>query len=201
MSNQLFPTLAGQGWDIERGWEWKNTGRESDSGRVFRRALWNTPRRTYKLRFDVLRGGAEGEVQQLVGFFNQHKGSFEPWLFRDPLDRETAAIEPVGQGNGTTAAFQLVRAFGGHTQPVFDIEGTPLVYLDTGSGYTLVSASAYTISATGLLTFNTPPAAAAQVGWNGQFLWRCEFVDDRISTKEFLKDLHSSGVEFRTYKP
>jgi uncharacterized protein (TIGR02217 family) len=200
MSNALFPTLAGQGWDIERTWEWKNTGRESGSGRVFKSAHWNTPRCTYKLKFDVLRAGADAELQTLVGFFNQRKGGFDTFLFRDPADHETDGIEPLGLGDGVNAQFQLLRTWGGHQQPVFDISGTPLVYLNTGGGYAL-QASGYTISSTGLLTFSAPPAAGVVPGWAGEYLWRCEFTDDSLSAKEFLQDLHSSGIEFRTYKP
>lgn len=201
MSDLVFPALPGIGWDIDRSWEWKNAGRDSESGRSFKRAMWTTPRRHYRLRIDVLRSGAEAELQQLVGFFNRHKGSYETWLFDDPIDN-TATQQTLGASDGTRVNYQLVRAFGGHQQAVFDLNGAISLYADhlDGGGIVPLTGITFTVSA-GMVTLSAPLTSGHVLYWSGKYYWRCEFSDDRLSAKEFLQALHSSGVDFRTYKP
>lgn len=132
MSNEVFPALPGLMWDIDREEEWKNMSRESDSGRDFTRAIWTYPRRNYKLQYEFLRSGAEAELQSLVGFFNRHKGDFDTWLFDDPMDN-VVVNEPLGATNGTQSTWQLTRAFGGSSSPVFELKAPPELYLNMGN--------------------------------------------------------------------
>lgn len=132
MSNEVFPALPGLMWDIDREEHWKNMSRESDSGRDFTRAIWTSPQRHYRLQYEFLRSGAEAELQALVGFFNRHKGDFDTWLFDDPMDN-VVVNEPLGVTNGTQSTWQLTRAFGGASSPVFDLKATPELYLNTGT--------------------------------------------------------------------
>lgn len=132
MSNEVCPALPGLMWDIEREEQWKNMSRESDSGRDFTRAIWTYPRRNYKLQYEFLRSGAEAELQSLVGFFNRHKGDFDTWLFDDPMDN-IAVNELLGVTNGTQSTWQLTRAFGGASSPVFELKAPPELYLNMGN--------------------------------------------------------------------
>lgn len=131
MSNEVFPALPGLMWDIEREEQWKNMSRESDSGRDFTRAIWTSPQRHYRLQYEFLRSGAEAELQALVGFFNRHKGDFDTWLFDDPMDN-VVVNEPLGVTNGTQSTWQLTRAFGGASSPVFELKAPPELYLNMG---------------------------------------------------------------------
>lgn len=132
MSNEVFPALPGLMWDIEREEQWKNMSRESDSGRDFTRAIWTSPQRHYRLQYEFLRSGAEAELQALVGFFNRHKGDFDTWLFDDPMDN-VVVNEPLGVTNGTQSTWQLTRAFGGSSSPVFELKAPPELYLNMGN--------------------------------------------------------------------
>jgi Conserved hypothetical protein 2217 (DUF2460) len=132
VSNEVFPTLPGLTWNIEREDEWSNSNRMSGSGRSFTRAMWTYPVRHYRLEFEFLRAGAEGELQQLVGFFNRHKADFETWLFDDPLDN-TATNQLFANGSGALSSYQLLRDFGGHQSPVFSLNGAPQIYRNSGN--------------------------------------------------------------------
>ena len=91
MSNLVFPKLAGQAWPIEREARWTTEVRETPSGREFRAGSMSTPRWMYRLRFDVLRQGADGELAQLLGFFNLHRGALDSFLFEDEDDKAVSA--------------------------------------------------------------------------------------------------------------
>ena len=40
----------------------------------------------------------------------------------------------------------------------------------------------FVLGPTGVVTFIDPPASDAVLGWSGNFLYRCRFVDDELST-------------------
>jgi uncharacterized protein (TIGR02217 family) len=196
MSNEIFPTLPGLTWNVERVHEWKNAVRESDSGRSFSRSLWTYPVRHYSLEYEFLRSGAQAELQALVGFFDRHKGDFDTWLFDDPLDNATNGIAQFGTTDGVTQAFQLKRSFGNSTWPVFEIKGTPVIYVDG------TPTTAFSINATGKVTLNSVLAAGKVLGWTGGWYWRCRFKTGRISYTQFMDQLFKAKtVEFKTYKP
>ena len=80
-------------------------------------------------------------------------------------------------------SFQIVRTFGGFTEPVYlptitqiTIAGTPTV--------------AYTVSASGVVTFATAPANGAQLAWTGTFAWLCRFDDDALSASQIMSGLY-----------
>jgi uncharacterized protein (TIGR02217 family) len=196
VSNEIFPVLPGLTWNIEREHEWRNAVRESDSGRSFSRAMWTYPVRHYKLEYEFLRSGAQAELQALMGFFDRHKGDYDTWLFDDPLDNATSAITQFGTTDGVTQTFQLQRTFGNASWPVFDIKGTPVIYVDG------VATTAFTVNSTGLVTTSSVLAAGKVMGWTGGWYWRCRFKAGRLAYKQFMDQLFSAkSVEFKTYKP
>jgi uncharacterized protein (TIGR02217 family) len=196
VSNEVFPSLPGMTLNIEREDEWSNANRQSGSGRSFTRAMWTYPVRHYRVEFEVLRSGADAELQQLVGFFNRHKGDYETWLFDDPMDNTTSGIAEFAVTDGVTQAFQLKRPFGGAIAPVFDLNGAPLIYVDG------VATTAFTVNATGKVTTSSVLAAGKSLGWEGQWYWRCQFKTGRLSYKQIMQHLHTAkSVEFKTIKP
>lgn len=129
MSNQVLPTLPGQTLKQGRALTWRNTVLETGSGREFAISHWGSGKRSLRLEYEFLRAGAEQELQQLEAFFNKHKGNADTWLFDDANDRSVVA-EPIGVGNGLQASFQMTRSRGGFVEPVYELNGSPLVYLD-----------------------------------------------------------------------
>lgn len=197
MSNSIFPSLPGLSWNVVRQPVWNTVVQTAASGREYRAAMWTYPKWSYKLSYEVLRGrSALPEMQTLAAFFNGHRGSWDSWLFRDP-DDYLVANQNFGTGNGSNKAFQLVRAFGGYIEPVFE-PGAYTVYLN-GAAQTL---NTHYTQSNGLITFVTAPASGAMLSWSGTFYWRCRFVQDQLEFNQFMRQLWElSRVEFITVRP
>jgi hypothetical protein len=126
MSNLLYPVLPGLTWSKFRTPMWNTTLKSSDSGRDFSRTTWTSPRWVYRLQYSVLRAGAQQELQTLAAFFNRHAGDHDTWLFDDP-DDNTVTFDQFGLGDSVTTTFQLVRSMGGYLEPVYELNGVPVI--------------------------------------------------------------------------
>lgn len=195
MSNLVYPSLPGLKWSSFRTPMWNSTIRTTDSGREFALSNWSSPRWAYKLQYEFLRGGTLGtEYQQLVSFFNKVRGNFDTWLF-DDVDDNTATNERFGTGDATTLTFQLARSMNGFAEAVYELSGTPLVYVNG-------VLTACTVGANGAVTFGAAPAVDAALTWTGQFFWRCRFKNTTLEFEQFMKNLWATrSVEFTTVKP
>src|SRR5579885_791888 len=114
-----FPTLPGIAFPVTRTTRWASLRQKAISGRETFQPLWQYPVRDYEVSFALLRAdAARQEYQLLLGFWNAVMAT-PGGLFRwnDPEDN-AVANEPTGTGDGTTTAFQLVRAQGGFVEPV-----------------------------------------------------------------------------------
>ena len=199
MSNAVFPTMPGLSWNVVRRPRWSTVVKQSVSGREFRAAQFSYPIWEYELSYEVLRGSsALPEVQQLIAFFNARSGSYDTFLYTDPDDK-SATAQQFGTGDGTTKSFQLVRAFGGYTEPVYDVKGTPSIYV---AGSLKATPADYSISSTGLVTFVNAPTSGQILTWTGNFYWRCRFMQDEAEFTQFLWQLWElKRLTFRTVKP
>jgi hypothetical protein len=146
MSNSVFPSLPGLTWGTTKTPEWKTIVQESVSGKELAASLMTYPRWTYTLSYEFLRSGAQTELQTLVGFFNARRGKFDDFLYTDPDDNAVTS-QQFGTGDGTSTVFALVRTYGGFTEPVQNINGTPSVYKTDWQGTQLQ----YTTPRTNLL--------------------------------------------------
>lgn len=198
MSSAVFPDLPGLKIDIGRSPVWKTQTRESVSGRELRLALMQSPRWRYRLGFEVLRAGAEAELQQLVGLFNACRGSWDNFLFFDADDGVATAAQ-FGTGDGTTTQFWLARPFGGFVEPIAAVKGAATIYKD-GTPQAQPAACSV-VAATGLVSFVTAPAPGAVLTWSGEYYWRCRFVRDEAEFERFLDDLwRLNRIELLTVK-
>lgn len=199
MSNSVFPSFPGLTWNVVRRPKWSTVTKKSVSGREFRAAQYSYPIWEYKLSFEVLRArSALPEMQQLAAFFNARQGSYDTWLYTDP-DDNTVTTQLFGTGDGVTTQFQLVRAFGGYTEPVFDVNGSPSIYK---AGTLQTISTHYTISSSGLVTFVTAPTVGQALTWTGSFYWRCRFMQDQLEFNQFMRQLWElKTLEFTTVKP
>lgn len=197
MSNAVFPILPGLSWGVRKTPVWKTVTHESVSGMELRTALMTYPRWRIVLSFEFLRaGGGYAELQALAGFFNQRRGSWDSFLWLDPIDNAATATN-FGTGDGATKVFTLSRPFGGFLEPVQDFVSAPAVSV---AGALKASPADYSI-ANGKCTFVSAPAAGAALTWSGQFYKRVRFERDETEFEEFLKDLHAAKkVELITVK-
>lgn len=189
----VFPSLIGLAWPVPRVVKWSGNKNDALSGKRVRTTYMTYPVYAYEFKFNVMRTASQ-EWQNLEGFINQVYGGAGLWLYDDPND-DAALAQLFGHGDGASTTFQLVRTLGGFTSPVFfpnaiadvKIAGTP--------------TAAYTLSSTGQVVFNTPPANGAALVWDGTFRWPCRFDDEAFGFENFMQNLFSmKSLKFSTEK-
>ena len=192
MSNALFPTLAGLGWDVQKSPEFNTQVQRSVSLAELRGSFASTPLWNFKLHYDVLRADSlNAELQRLAGFFCSRYGSWDSFLFLDPDDGAATAV-PFGTGDGTTTDFQLMRAQSYFSESVSNIGTAPSIYKAT-----VLQSSGYTVDSTGLVSFDTAPADGAALTWTGSYYFRCRFKNDMQEFNQFMRQLwEAQSVEF-----
>lgn len=182
MSNAVFPDLPGADIKVRKTPIWNTRIQTAVSGRELRTAYYSYPLYKISLSFNFLRAGAEAELQNLVGFFNARKGSFDSFLYTDPIDH-TVAAQSFGVGDGANIKFQLVRAFGGNVEPVMNLNGAPALYRDNSP---LTPGTDYSIDSLGMVTFVTAPPSGHALTWDGAYYYRVRFERDTTDFEQFL---------------
>lgn len=130
---------------------------------------------------------AESLVAQWIGLFLQTQGATGFFFFQDPNDNAISvsngtmlnvtpgAAAPMGnQGDGSSVMYQLARYIGGGFDIIQNVNGTPSLYVN--GTYT----SAYSVSSTGVITFETAPPLDATLQWGGNFYFLCQFQEDTL---------------------
>lgn len=199
MSQSVYPILPGLTFGVTRTPVWSTTKKASVSQRVFRVANASYPLYRVKLIYEFLRQ-TQGytEMQTLVGFFNSMKGDFDTFLWADPDDNAVSA-QAIGVGDAVNKSFQLVRAFGGYVEPVFDSNSAPAISVN---GVLQTLTTNYTVSATGLIGFVTAPAAGLSVTWTGSFYRRMAFTQSSAEFAKFMNSLWElKTIELESVKP
>ena len=131
------------------------------SGREERNARWAHARRRYDAGYGIKTFDA---LSQVVSFFEERRGRLYGFRWRDRLDHSSAASDAgvaatdqaIGTGDGSTAAFQLVKTYGGAFSPyqrpiVKPVAGSARVAVD---GVVATEGTAFTVdTTTGVITF------------------------------------------------
>jgi uncharacterized protein (TIGR02217 family) len=188
MSILLFPSLS-PAIPIKRTIVGSVTKQQAISGARLYFPQWTYPQYRYELSFELLRSyGSFTEWQQMQGFLGQQFSSAEVFNYNDP-DDGSVTNQLTGEGDGTTASFQLVRTLGGSAEPVFSVYGTPSVSVDG----TPVSSSYWSISNYGVLTFagGHIPAATKLITWTGTYYWYCRLDNDEYTFSKFASGFRS----------
>ena len=193
----VLPYLPGQTPNVTKSPKWSTEIITTASGRERRTAYWSYPKWSFELQYEVIRHRPTvDELFALWEFFNVAKGQYGPWLFVDPSDCQVLSSAPAsfGTGDGTTKVFQLQRQINSFSEPVFDVYAPNI--LDNGS-----PAASYTISANGVVTFATAPAAGHPLTWYGYFYFGCRFLQDDLSFEAMAATLWSGkSVKFVSIK-
>lgn len=198
MSNAVFPTFPGLKWGRKRTAVWSTNIQKSASGREIRSAYYTYPQWKFSLSFEVLRTKASiNELEKLAGFFNERRGSFDSFLYEDPTDNKVTdqLIGNVVQG---VTRYQLVRNYGGFTEPVLAVKGTPVVKV---GGVALTHGRDFSIDNNGVLVLNTPQTPGRQITWTGGFYFRVRFTSDTVDFENFIGHLwNAKKIEFTSLK-
>ncbi len=190
MAYPVFPTLPGLAYSVKRTPTWRTRIQELVSGKEVRVPDFVFPRYLYELTFDFLRessfqGASYSEQDTLLGFFNTASGAAGTIAFSDPDDNSVTG-QNFGTGDGSTTAFQLVRSYGGFSEPVQTLNGNPSVYVN-GTLQTL--GTNYTLGSTGIVTFASAPSSGAALTWTGSYYWAARFNDDKLDFEKFMNAL------------
>jgi uncharacterized protein (TIGR02217 family) len=165
------------------------------SGGESRNARWAGSRRRWEA------GGALMKLDlahDLVAFFEARRGRLYGFRFRDPIDCKScapsatpsAADQPLGVGDGATAAFQLVKRYssgaGSWDRAILKpVDGSVVIAVD-GEAMTAFDAD----PATGVVTFHTAPSAGAVLTAGFEFDTPVRFDVDRL---EMALDGHDAA--------
>jgi uncharacterized protein (TIGR02217 family) len=166
------------------------------SGREERNTPWANSRR----RWDAGPGVRSlDDVHTLIAFFEARRGPLTGFRFRDPLDNRscTPSSAPgpedqvLGTGDGSVTGFQLVKRYEsggeGWTRTIAKpVEGAVRVALDG------VETAVSVDHATGLVTFDTPPAPGTTVTAGFAFDCPVRFDTERLDIA--LEAVGSGGV-------
>jgi len=183
MSNAILTNPVGLKIEVSKKPSFSTLINRAVSGMESRLGLMAYPLWEFSLAYEFLRDmAAFNELENLVGFFVQRRGSLDSFLYTDPQD-SSVTDQSIGTGDGANKNFQLQRAWGGFNEPVHNVNAITNVKVN-GSATT-----AYTINSTGLITFTTAPANTAIVTWSGTYYYRCRFSADELEASQMLKDL------------
>lgn len=198
MGNAIFPTFPGLKWGRKKTAVWSTGTQKSASGREFRTAYYTYPQWRFSLSFEVLRTKASvNELEQLAGFFNARKGSFESFLYEDPTDN-AVTDQDIGNTVQGVTRYQLVRSMGGFIEPVLAVKERPAVKV---GGVALTYGRDYTVTDKGVLVFNTPQTPGRPITWTGGFYFRVRFTSDTVDFENVLGSLWAAKkIEFTSVK-
>ena len=155
------------------------------SGREERNSRWAGSRRRYNAGYGVK---SRADLQAVLAFFEERRGRFHSFLWRDGLDHSSGAETPtafdqiIGTGDGSTTAFQLTKTYGAAFDPYVrpitkPVEGSARLAVDgvelAGSGFTVNTL-------TGMVTLAAAPAADAAVTAGFLFDVPVRFDTDRL---------------------
>lgn len=207
MSDAVFPTLPGRAWNRARSPIFKTNIQESINGKEVRWTNQAYPRWKYTLSYEVLRhANAFQELQTLAGFFCARRGSFDSFLYLDPNDQYVAnhALATMNVNGISAHQYQLIRSYGGFTEPVQSPDPGVEIKADGAGSWTLANGKLTSVSInTGVVTFaqETAPGTGQALTWTGFYYWRCRFMQDMAEFNEFLKLLwEAKKIEFITDK-
>lgn len=183
MALLTFPSLIGVTYPARRSPNQNTDTQRTVTGKRTALANFSYPFWSYELSYDVLRSDITNkEWQTLLAFYNSVYGPANVWRFTDP-DDGTVTAQSFGTGDAVTTAFQLVRTMTGtgvaFTEPVWAPRGTPTILVNA------TPTVAFTLSTTGLVTFNAAPANGAALTWTGNYDWLCRFDGDKIDLDKF----------------
>lgn len=150
------------------------------SGAEARNALWAGSRRRWDVGSAVTRLDS---LQAVVAFFEARGGRLSGFRFRDALDDRSCAPggtvsavdQVIGTGDGVTAAFQLVKAYGTYARRILKpVAGSVLVAVDGAP------VSAGVDETTGIVTLASAPAEGASITAGYRFDCPVRFDTDRL---------------------
>jgi uncharacterized protein (TIGR02217 family) len=147
------------------------------SGREERNSRWAHSRRRYNAGYGVK---SRADMQAVLAFFEERRGRFHSFLWRDGLDFSSNGPQPLGTGDGTTTAFQLCKTYGASFDPYVRPITKPVAESVRETVDGAPTAALAVEAATGIVTFEAPPADGAVLAAEFEFDVPVRFDIDRL---------------------
>ncbi|MEA3045879.1 MAG: hypothetical protein QOJ53_211 [Sphingomonadales bacterium] len=176
----LFPIALGREVSVEPAFSTAIV--TTAGGAEQRNAEWADAR----LSFDAGPGvRSEADLHEILAFFRARRGAATGFRLADPFDHSSngmtgepgAADQVLGVGDGVRTEFPLVKSYGAQvrriTRPVAGSVRLSIDGVEAGGGWTLGDK--------GVIAFDAPPAAGAEVGAGFRFEVPVRFAEDRLS--------------------
>ncbi|MDC9823829.1 DUF2460 domain-containing protein [Devosia sp. ZB163] len=157
------------------------------SGREERNSRWAHSRRRYNAGYGVK---SRADMQAVLAFFEERRGRFHAFLWRDGLDHSsngteapTALDQMIGTGDGVRVSFDLTKRYGAEFDPYL----RPITKPVAGSVMVAVGGVVTTDfevdPLTGRVTFEAAPGAGAVVTAGFLFDVPVRFDIDRLDVE------------------
>jgi uncharacterized protein (TIGR02217 family) len=193
MSTAVFPSLKGIIFPVKRSPMFDTLIQASAAGQEYRAQLEAYPRWKWEIGFDWLRTDT-ADLQTLLSFYLARNGMYDAFLWTDPDDYAVTTPQQIGIGNGTTAAFQLIRPMGagGFLEPILAPNTVTAVYVN---GVLQVNGTAYGVgdwengvSGNGTINFFSGyiPSSGAVVAAMFTYYWPVRFLADSYEFSKFM---------------
>ena len=170
---------------------------ELASGDEERNASWANSRRRYDAAYGIRRAD---DLAAVVAFFEARSGRLYGFRWKDwgdyksclPSGTPSATDQVIGTGDGTTTAFQLVKAYSSGAQTwtrtiTKPVAGTVTVALDG-----IMQAAGWTVDATtGQITFPTAPTSSVAITAGFKFDVPVRFDTDKLDVTHDIERLGS----------
>jgi hypothetical protein len=181
--------------------------------------LAGTPLHEFELSYSVLRNNPPfrydglqpdgvtynpiaGELRRLLGFYMMVGGQLGRFAF-DNTDDDYIKGQVIAITDGVKSAYQLVRTLadaagpslynssGGNTEPIglWNDLATFNVYLDSGTGPTLISPVSYSVTNTPgnvTVTFTSAPPAGETMTVDMGYYYYCKFATDMLEFEKIM---------------
>jgi uncharacterized protein (TIGR02217 family) len=147
------------------------------SGREERNSRWAQSRRRYNAGYGVK---SRADMQAVLAFFEERRGRFHAFRWRDALDHSSNGPQALGIGDGAAVVFQLSKTYGASFDPYVrpitkPVAETVIVTVDGGA------TTAFAVGETnGIVTFDDPPAEGAVLTAEFEFDVPVRFDTDRL---------------------
>jgi len=151
------------------------------SGAEQRNADWADAR----LSFDAGPGvRGEAELHDLIAFFRARRGAAAGFRFEDPFDNSSkgmtgepgTADQAIGTGDGVSTEFPLVKHYGGQVRRITrPVGGTVRVSVDGAE-----RIGGWSLGGKGVIAFDEPPGAGAEVAAGFRFDVPVRFAEDKL---------------------
>lgn len=188
MPLSIFPELMGLKFDLMMIPQFNTGMSTSSSGKEVRTEYQAYPLWDYELSYEWLPNGGGGreDLQTILGFFLERKGSFETFLYKAPETPYENNIL-IGIGDGIETTFRLLRSIGNFVEPAGGVEEA--IDVDLALNGVSVLPADFTLSDHRDIIFDVAPTAGVEITASFFPLLRVRFKENSVDFNQFSSRL------------